>query len=96
MRWIALALVQLARPDDRATIYVSPDGDDAGTGRAPHAPLRSLPAARDAARRLRADGSLAPGARVTVRLGPGVPQRRVAVWTRSVAVTDVTVLARVR
>ncbi|WP_158602771.1 Ig-like domain-containing protein [Jiangella rhizosphaerae] len=67
------AQAEPAAAEPGAVLYVAPDGDDAQDGTA-SAPLRTLEGARDAIRRIKADGGLPTGG-VTVYLREGTYER---------------------
>ena len=71
-----MATVLVGRSVSATTFYVAPDGNDAWSGRIPSVnplrtdgPLASLPAARDAVRRLKAKGPLGEPVRVVIAEG---------------------------
>lgn len=65
---VSIVLAALPLPVGAATIHVSPDGSAAHDGRTPETALAGLAAARDAIRKLKADGQHGP---FTVELLPG-------------------------
>ncbi len=73
---IFFATIALGQEPPKGDLFVSPDGNDAWTGELPDAkpdgsdgPLASIGAARDAIRRIKAEGKLAGPLRVVIRGG---------------------------